>query len=413
MSNLERQMMFCRFIRRAVSVRSNRYVQRGSVLICLLCVLVIANACGNSSRPTSPTSAAPGQLSVSASLPAGSVGASYDASLSATGGTAPYSFSLASGKLPAGVLLDKGTGKISGTPSASGNFGFVVSASDSKGTSGQKSLQITVADPSTTSSGGGSSGGSSGAGGSTAGGGGTSNTPPSTAASFTGLQRSAGWSQFGQGPPNFVDCSPSPCDGISFSMSQGIDSPSLSGSAGEFSIGGSVPYSDALWNNHLIGPLSTQGKFDADGTLVPSLHNFTYDVYFYGSNLELAQAVEFDVNQFFDNMGFIFGHECRIVGGNQWDVWDNQNARWVPTGVPCYPNDNAWNHVTIQVQRTSGNELVYQSITLNGQTSTLNWTFGHGSSPGWTGITINYQMDGNYRQDSYQVYLDNLTFTYD
>lgn len=196
-------------------------------------------------------------------------------------------------------------------------------------------------------------------------------------------------------------------------MSQGIESPSLSGSAGEFYIAGSVPYSDALWNNHLIGPLSTQGKFDSDGTLVPSLHNFTYDVYFYGSNLELAQAVEFDVNQFFDNMGFIFGHECRIAGGNQWDVWDNQNARWVPTGVPCYPNDNAWNHVTIQMQRTSGNELVYQSITLNGQTSTLNWTFGHGSSPGWKGITINYQMDGNYRQDSYKVYLDNLTFTYD
>ena len=69
--------------------------------------------------------------------------------------------------------------------------------------------------------------------------------------------------------------------------------------------------------------------------------------------------------------------------------------------------------MTIQMQRTSGNELVYQSITLNGQTSTLNWTFGHGSSPGWKGITINYQMDGNYRQDSYKVYLDNLTFTYD
>ncbi len=236
--------------------------------------------------------------------------------------------------------------------------------------------------------------------------------PPSTSASFTGLQKSSGWSQFGQGPPNFVDCSPSPCDGISFSMSQGISSPSLSGSAGEFYIGGSVPYSDALFNNHLIGPLSTQGKFDPNRTLVPSLHNFTYDVYFYGANLELAQALEFDVNQFFDNMGFIFGHECRIAGGNQWDVWDNQNAKWVPTGVPCFPNSNEWNHVTIQMQRTSGNELVYQSITLNGKTSTLNWTFGHGSSPGWKGITINYQMDGNYRQDSYKVYLDNLTFTY-
>ena len=42
----------------------------------------------------------------------------------------------------------------------------------------------------------------------------------------------------------------------------------------------------------------------------------------------------------------------------------------------------------------------------------LNWTFGHGSTPGWYGFTINYQMDGDGHQDSYNVYLDNLTFSY-
>jgi hypothetical protein len=100
-------------------------------------------------------------------------------------------------------------------------------------------------------------------------------------------------------------------------------------------------------------------------------------------------------------------------GGNEWDVWDNQNARWTNTGVPCYPNNNSWNHLTIKVQRTSDNRLLYQSITLNGVTSNLNWTFGNGSAPGWYGVTINYQMDGNYKQDSYNAYLDNLTFSYE
>ena len=57
-------------------------------------------------------------------------------------------------------------------------------------------------------------------------------------------------------------------------------------------------------------------------------------------------------------------------------------------------------------------DQVYQSITLNGVTSTLNWTFGYGSTPGWYGITVNYQMDGNYKQEPYNIYLDNLTFTY-
>jgi hypothetical protein len=97
-----------------------------------------------------------------------------------------------------------------------------------------------------------------------------------------------------------------------------------------------------------------------------------------------------------------------------WDVWDNKNKNWVSTGIKCNPIENSWNHVTIKVQRTSSNELLYQSITLNGVTGTLNWTFPHGTAPSsWYGITINYQMDGNYKQQSYDVYLDELTFTYE
>jgi len=229
---------------------------------------------------------------------------------------------------------------------------------------------------------------------------------------FSNLQHSGGWGQYGQGPPNFVDCSPSPCDGITFSMAQGIKSPAISGASTQYNLGGTAVYSDALFNNHLIGDLSSQGMPDSNHTLVPTFHTFTYDVYFYGSNLELSQAVEFDINQFFDDMGFIWGHECRIAGGHQWDIWDNINQHWIPTGVACNPVSNSWNHLIIQVQRTSSNQLLYQSITLNGVTSTLNTYYNPGSTPGWWGITVNYQMDGNYKQSPYTVYLDQLTFTY-
>jgi hypothetical protein len=111
-------------------------------------------------------------------------------------------------------------------------------------------------------------------------------------------------------------------------------------------------------------------------------------------------------------MGFTWGHECRIASGNEWDVWDNVNKKWTPTGIACNPLSNSWNHLVIQVQRTTDNHLTYQSITLNGQTHTLNWTFSHYSEPGWYGITVNYQMDGNYKQTPYTVYVDKLNFTY-
>jgi hypothetical protein len=63
------------------------------------------------------------------------------------------------------------------------------------------------------------------------------------------------------------------------------------------------------------------------------------------------------------------------------------------------------------VQRTSDNQLLYQTITFNGQRYNLNATYPPTSSS-WYGVTINYQMDGNYAQQSYAIYLDNLNFTY-
>lgn len=231
--------------------------------------------------------------------------------------------------------------------------------------------------------------------------------------SFNNVQHSGGWSGYGQRSPNFTDCSPSPCENVVFTMTEGVKSPSLSGSSAAYYLAGSQAYGDTLWNNHLIGDLSSQGMPDSGHTVVQNLHNFTYDVSFWVGNPGASQALEFDINQFFNGMGFIWGHECRIAGGNMWDVWDNVNSHWVSTGVSCNPIANSWNHLTIQVQRTSSNQLLYQSITLNGVTHNLNQYYNHGSAPGgWWGVTINYQMDGNNAQTPYTVYLDNLTFNY-
>ena len=130
-------------------------------------------------------------------------------------------------------------------------------------------------------------------------------------------------------------------------------------------------FADILWNNHLIGAMSSQGVPDPNHTLVPSLTHFTYDVYFFVKNIETSQALEFDINQFFQQKGFIWGHECRIAGGHEWDTWDNVNKHWVKTGVPCHPVSNAWNHLVLQVARTPQDKLVFESITLNGKTHNL------------------------------------------
>ncbi|MGY3581513.1 hypothetical protein ACVIGB_000416 [Bradyrhizobium sp. USDA 4341] len=76
----------------------------------------------------------------------GEIGSAYLASFSASGGTnSGYSFSIASGALPAGLSLSP-LGLLSGTPSSSGTFKFAVAVADSSGDQAQASYSITILD---------------------------------------------------------------------------------------------------------------------------------------------------------------------------------------------------------------------------------------------------------------------------
>ena len=87
---------------------------RNSLLVLIL--LSGINGCGGSGSGGSqdPT---PAKLAIStSSLPTGQTGVAYSALLAATGGTPPYTWSVTSGTLPAGLTLNVSTGAIAGTP---------------------------------------------------------------------------------------------------------------------------------------------------------------------------------------------------------------------------------------------------------------------------------------------------------
>jgi len=230
---------------------------------------------------------------------------------------------------------------------------------------------------------------------------------------FYNLQHSGGWKGYALLPPNFPICSNCASNGskASWWWSQGQSNPSLDGISTRADYGGgTTQWADILWNNHLIGDFSSQGLPDTSKTLVPSIHNFTYDVYFWLSNTNDSQALEFDINQFVGGKSYIWGHECRIDGGHEWDTWNNGAGKWVPSGIPCNPKSNAWNHLTLNVQRTTDGHLLFKTITLNGYTATLNRYDLPTSVPNWYGITVNYQQDSDRYRTPYSVYLDKLTF---
>src|SRR5207247_43392 len=82
-----------------------------------------------------------------ASLPNGTVGTPYSQLISATGGTAPFAFSVTTGTLPNGLSLNAATGAITGTPTLAGTFNFTITANDANLCPGSRTYSVVIGPP--------------------------------------------------------------------------------------------------------------------------------------------------------------------------------------------------------------------------------------------------------------------------
>jgi Putative Ig domain/IPT/TIG domain len=111
----------------------------------------------------SPATTASAQLSIvvkpaplavtTAGLPAATGGTAYTATLAATGGTTPYSWSVTAGSLPPGLTLNSSTGVIFGIPTVAGTYSFTVTVTDAENPAmtASAALSISVSGPVITS----------------------------------------------------------------------------------------------------------------------------------------------------------------------------------------------------------------------------------------------------------------------
>jgi hypothetical protein len=100
-------------------------------------------------RVTITITAAASTIVVSPSaLPTLTAGTSFSQTLSSTGGTAPYTYTLESGSLPAGVSLAGGV--LSGTPTQRGGYSFSVRSTDAAAAFTAKGYTGSVQNPSLT-----------------------------------------------------------------------------------------------------------------------------------------------------------------------------------------------------------------------------------------------------------------------
>jgi hypothetical protein len=77
-------------------------------------------------------------------LPNAQVGSRYSNKLTATGGTAPFSWSVIGGSLPPGLSLNSSSGNISGKPTSAGTYTFTIQIIDVNSVTDSKEFSLTV-----------------------------------------------------------------------------------------------------------------------------------------------------------------------------------------------------------------------------------------------------------------------------
>ena len=181
-------------------------------------------------------------------------------------------------------------------------------------------------------------------------------------------------------------------------MTPNQSTPSLSGQSSVFTLGGPTRYSNALWWNQL-GAHST-----------PT--HFVYDLYFYLQDPNAPEALEFDINQSMGGTRYTWGTECSYRDTGHWDIWNPETLAWETTSVPCPTvSANTWHHLTWTVERVNG-QAHYISVELDGDVHTVDKYYNPQQHYDGDGLNVAFQMDGDYRQDPYSVWLDNVSLSW-
>lgn len=77
------------------------------------------------------------------SLPNGTVGTAYSATISASGGTNEYTFAKTAGTLPTGLALSS-AGALTGTPTNGATYNFTIQAKDDAGNTGSRAYSLVI-----------------------------------------------------------------------------------------------------------------------------------------------------------------------------------------------------------------------------------------------------------------------------
>jgi hypothetical protein len=187
-----------------------------------------------------------------------------------------------------------------------------------------------------------------------------------------------------------------------YSMTQGITSPSESGSSAEFSISGPYAYSNAYWYYRHQAPNA------AMSSLV-----YQFDLYLPSASGNAPQAIEFECQQQLNGYVYNFAWQADYAS-NSWRVFNYTAKKWEDSGIPLQRfAPDTWHHIIAEYHNDGSAHVTYHdALTVDGARHPVNIT--HQATPtssAGAGFTNAFQLDLNGTPVSYSVYVDKMRVT--
>jgi len=224
--------------------------------------------------------------------------------------------------------------------------------------------------------------------------GGSVPVPPANAIVLSNIQNQQGWQTCG-GCGNDGGGGSGP----SYGISQGIGSPSRSGSAADFYMNG--------------GPAYSGGYSFIEQPTVPNpvtYLKYEFDLYIPSQFASAPQALEWECQENANGYTYNFAWQADYSSGT-WRVFNYATKNWEDTGIVFQKfSPDTWHHV-IAMYHASGTQIVHDSITVDGVTRPANITHQALYTGNGPELTTAFQLDLDQNGTPFQVYVDNMKVT--
>ena len=186
------------------------------------------------------------------------------------------------------------------------------------------------------------------------------------------------------------------------SVTPNLPTPSEDGTATQFSIAATVPFTNTYW--YMLHPV-VPNQFAA--------LTYEFDLLIPSGSESAPQAIEFECQQILGGWIYNFAFQADY-GRNLWRVFNYGAKAWESASIPLQRfSPGTCHHIVAEYHSdTASHTVFHDALTVDGIRSTVNMTHSAFFSGANDQFTNAFQLDSNGQITPYSVYLDKMKISY-